>query len=59
MILINKTESEIIRERLPKAHIVRTSKQRSNRHHYYCEESTAVMKLLSEIRGGRNIKAGV
>ena len=50
MVLINKTEAEIIRKKLPNAHIARTAKQKSERHHYYCEESIAAMKLLSEIR---------
>ena len=50
MVLINKTEAEIIRKKLPNAHIARTAKQKSERHHYYCEESIAAMKLLNEIR---------
>ena len=69
MIAINKAESEIIRKRCPKAHIVRTMRQKSSRHHYYCEESRKVMQILDEIRkapeeksnngkrGGRNGRA--
>ena len=51
MIAINKAESEVIRERCPNAHIVRTEKQRSKRHHYYCEESRKVMEVIRELRG--------
>lgn len=51
MIAINKAESQVIRERCPYAHIVRTMKQKSKRHHYYCEESRGVMEVLRELRG--------
>jgi hypothetical protein len=50
MFLINKKEAEIIRDRLPNAYITRTSKWKSGKHHYFCEESLAVTGLLSEIR---------
>lgn len=52
MIAINKSEKEVISKRLPNVHIVRTMKQKSKRHHYYCEENKQVMQLLSEIRCG-------
>lgn len=52
MILINKSEKEVISKRLPGVYIVRTMKQKSKRHHYYCEECKPVMKLLFEVRGG-------
>lgn len=59
MIAINKSEKEVISKRLPNTHIVRTMKQKSKRHHYYCEENKQVMQLLSEIRGGAdNQKVG-
>lgn len=59
MIAINKSEKEVISKRLPNVHIVRTMKQKSKRHHYYCEENKQVMKLLSEIRCGTdNRKVG-
>ena len=54
MIAINKSEKEVISKRLPSVHIVRTMKQKSKRHHYYCEENKQVTQLLSEIRGGAN-----
>lgn len=50
MIAINKTEKEAIAKQLPYVHIVRTMRQKSKRHHYYCEENAQVMKLLSQIR---------
>lgn len=52
MIAINKAESEIIRKNFPNAHIVRTMKQKSKRHHYFCEESKAVMRFLNDLRNG-------
>lgn len=50
MVAITKTESEIIRKHFPNVHIVRTMKQKSKRHHYFCEESRAVMKFLTSLR---------
>lgn len=50
MIAINKSEKEVISSRLPDVHIVRTMKQKSTRHHYYCEESKSVMRILKEMR---------
>ena len=57
MVEINKQEKEMIAEAYPDVHIVRTSKQKSHRHHYYCTETRGVMELLSEFRTDR--KAGV
>ena len=50
MVLISKPEKEAIREKFPKVNIVRTMRQRSGRHRYYCEEAPQVMKYLSELR---------
>lgn len=50
MIAINKNEKEAISARFKNVHIVRTMKQKSKRHHYYCEESPQVMRLLNEMR---------
>lgn len=50
MVAITKTEKEAILKRFPNVHIVRTMKQKSKRHHYYCEESRAVMKYLDQMR---------
>ena len=52
MILVNKDEKNAIHERFPNVHIVRTMKQKSKRHRYYCEESRGVLSLLRELRGG-------
>ena len=53
MIAISKQEKEDIVKRFPKVHIVRTMKQKSKRHHYYCEESRGVMKYLEKKRSGK------
>ena len=50
MVLINKYEKEIIAERFPDVHIVRTMKQDSKRHHYYCEEAKRAMRILNKLR---------
>lgn len=50
MIAIDKAEKDAIRAKFPKVHIVRTMKQKSKRHHYYCEESKGVMKYLNQLR---------
>ena len=58
MILINKEEKNAIHERFPNVHIVRTMKQKSKRHRYYCEESRGVLNLLRELRGGQPANGG-
>lgn len=50
MIAITKSEKEAISARFPEVHIVRTMKQKSKRHRYYCEETKQVMRLLSNMR---------
>lgn len=50
MISITKAEKEAIREKFPKAHIVRTMKQDSKRGHYYCEESNGVLGFIRQLR---------
>ena len=50
MILITKEEKDAISKFFPDAHIVRTMRQKSKRHRYYCEESVGVMKCLGEVR---------
>lgn len=62
MIAINKDEKGIISACFPNVHIVRTMKQKSKRHHYYCEESKPVMRLLKEMRDAGGVtgqKVGV
>ena len=50
MILITKEEKDAISKLYPDAHIVRTMRQKSKRHRYYCEESTGVMRYLTQAR---------
>ncbi len=57
MVQITKSEKDAIKARFPSAHIARTMRQKSKRHHYYCEESRAVMRFLSQIREG-DLKEG-
>lgn len=52
MIAITASEKEAVRVKFPNVHIVRTMKQDSKRHHYYCEESRGVMNLLHQMRTG-------
>lgn len=54
MLAINKTEAEAIRKRFPDAHIVRTMKQKSKRHRYYCEETGKVLNFISKLRADTN-----
>lgn len=50
MILITREEKDAISKLYPDAHIVRTMRQKSKRHRYYCEESIGVMKYLAQAR---------
>lgn len=50
MIAISKQEKEAIVKRFPNVHIVRTMKQKSKRHRYYCEEPKGVIRFLEETR---------
>lgn len=50
MVLISKSEKEAILEKYPKVNIVRTMRQRSGRHRYYCEEAPSVMRFLNKMR---------
>ena len=61
MIAINKTEKDAIQKRFPDVHIVRTMKQKSKRHRYYCEENRGVMRYLERLRAeeGNTIQKGV
>lgn len=57
MVAITKQEKEAINKRFPSAHIVRTMKQKSKRHHYFCEETRRVLAYLDELR--TNERTGV
>lgn len=52
MISITAEEKKAIRAKYPNVHIVRTMRQDSKRHHYYCEENPRAMKLLRKMREG-------
>lgn len=54
MVAVTKAEVDEIRKRYPKTYIVRTMKQKSKRHKYYCEESKPVMWFLNKVRNGKN-----
>lgn len=55
MVAITKEEKDTIRKRFPDVHIVRTMKQKSKRHHYYCEEMRPVMNFLNKMRNGNSV----
>lgn len=50
MIAITKAEKDAIVAQYPNVHIVRTMKQRSKRHRYYCVEDRRVMRMLDKMR---------
>ncbi len=54
MIAINKEEKEALVARFPEAHIVRTMKKKSKRHHYYCEETRQVSKFINNYRRNKS-----
>lgn len=55
MIAITKAEKDVISARFPNTYIVRTVKQKSKRHHYYCEESRAVVRFLNRLRNNGGV----
>ena len=50
MILVTKDEAIILRQKIPEVSITRTMKQKSKRHHYYCEETLNAFSVLKELR---------
>ncbi len=50
MVSITKAEKDAISTQFPNVHIVRTMKQKSKRHHYYCEETKQVVRFLKQMR---------
>lgn len=54
MVSISKKEASLIRKYFPNTHIVRTMKQKSSRHHYYCEENWRAMKFLERVKNGES-----
>ena len=55
MIAVTKTEKELIIKKFPDIHIVRTMKQKSKRHRYYCEEQKPVMNYLRRLRNNNSV----
>jgi len=56
MIAITKNEKEAISVKYPEAHIVRTMKQKSKRHRYYCEETEQVLRFVKSLREERGVR---
>ena len=50
LIQITKLEKDAIVRAFSNVHIKRTVRQRSKRHHYYCEESKKVLDFLKKYR---------
>ena len=50
MILISAAEKEIVRQRCPDTHIVRTMIGHSERHRYYMTEDPAAMRVIRYLR---------
>lgn len=46
MILISKEEAVMVRKKYPNASIVRTCRQKSNRHKYYMPEKFVYLKII-------------
>lgn len=59
MVLINKEEASLLRRTHPDAHIVRTMKNKSKRHKYYCEETPNIMRWLNDVRARGAAAGGV
>lgn len=56
MIAITAAEKHSICKKYPNAHIVRTMKQDSKRHHYYMVEVGEPMRYLNELRGTASVR---
>lgn len=50
MVMINRQEKEAILERYPNTQMVRTMRQDSKRHHYYCVETREIRDFLRTMR---------
>lgn len=51
MIQITKKEAQAVRSRFPAAHIYRTARQKSKRHHYWCAEEPGILAMIAHMRG--------
>lgn len=56
MIRINKEEAAYLRKRFPQLPIKRTMKQRSQRGHYYTEETAKVLAALQKLHDSKKVK---
>lgn len=52
MVMVTKQEKEQLLKLFPGVHIVRTMKQKSKRHRYYCAEECGVVEALQKMRNG-------
>ena len=55
MVRVTKNEKEAILKSFPDAHIRRTMKRKSERHHYFCEESEKIIEFLNADRIDRSM----
>lgn len=55
MVRVTKNEKEAILKSFPNAHIRRTMKCKSERHHYFCEESEKIIEFLNAYRIDRSM----
>ena len=55
MVRVTKNEKEAILKSFPDAHIRRTMKRKSARHHYFCEESEKIIEFLNAYRIDRSM----
>lgn len=55
MVRVTKNEKEAILKSFPNAHIRRTMKRKSKRHHYFCEESEKIIEFLNAYRIDRSM----
>lgn len=58
MVRITPTEKDAVLRKFPNAHIRRTMKQDSGRHHYFCEESLKIMEFLKTYRAESSCSEG-
>lgn len=55
MVRVTKNEKEANLKSFPDAHIRRTMKRKSERHHYFCEESEKIIEFLNAYRIDRSM----
>lgn len=55
MVRVTKNEKEAILKSFPNAYIRRTMKRKSERHHYFCEESEKIIEFLNAYRIDRSM----